>query len=335
MSEEELSSLVLANDGRIYFQSNFNRLIVSPFTCQPFKDNPYPTYAVRDIIAYVLQLKTEKETIIEQQKIQQARIKELEEAHKESLAKIEELKKQQDINQARIKALEEKLEQPSEKKASSQSPEEDAAEFKRNPMMFFSEMKLKKQTVQLSPEAQKKIDNLLFDAIALNDISKATSALKNGANIEARRKEFPDTPLGLAMTKKQENMVNFLLQQNADPNATYKSYSNSPYENVPLTHLLISHWNNLNVVNSLIKNKANVNKKDAKGDTPLHWAVLRGEVEIVKTLLQHNAEVNVTNLNDLNPINQAFLLKIPIDPEMRQLLEDAAPSHSTKRRRTA
>ena len=41
-----------------------------------------------------------------------------------------------------------------------------------------------------------------------------------------------------------------------------------------------------------------------KGDnTPLHWASMRGHVEIVKYLLQHNADRGIRNKQDKIPID--------------------------------
>jgi ankyrin repeat protein len=42
----------------------------------------------------------------------------------------------------------------------------------------------------------------------------------------------------------------------------------------------------------LIENKANVNQKDAWGDTPLHKSVVNGHTEAAKILLEAKADIN-------------------------------------------
>jgi uncharacterized protein len=42
----------------------------------------------------------------------------------------------------------------------------------------------------------------------------------------------------------------------------------------------------------LLANKAEVNAKDNRGFTPLHWAAMTGHTDIAKLLLTHGAEVN-------------------------------------------
>lgn len=52
---------------------------------------------------------------------------------------------------------------------------------------------------------------------------------------------------------------------------------------------------NLDLVKELIKNKANVNLKNEDGNTPLHIACARHDVEMIKTLLDAGADPTVTN----------------------------------------
>lgn len=45
----------------------------------------------------------------------------------------------------------------------------------------------------------------------------------------------------------------------------------------------------------LQKGGINVNKRDAEGNTPLHYACLKGFRDIVNMLLEHDADVSVAN----------------------------------------
>ena len=47
------------------------------------------------------------------------------------------------------------------------------------------------------------------------------------------------------------------------------------------------------IVNILLRERADVNAKNWLGETALSWAAVKGHVEIVKTLLAHGANPNI------------------------------------------
>jgi len=53
-----------------------------------------------------------------------------------------------------------------------------------------------------------------------------------------------------------------------------------------------------------------VNARNGKGEVPLHDAVIRGDVEIIKTLLQNSADVNIVPIKGfvifLRYVNKQF-----------------------------
>ena len=49
------------------------------------------------------------------------------------------------------------------------------------------------------------------------------------------------------------------------------------------------------MVGLLIKNGADPNATDARGKTPLHLAVSVKSIQVVKVLLQHEADPNITD----------------------------------------
>ncbi|TET38755.1 MAG: ankyrin repeat domain-containing protein [Planctomycetota bacterium] len=73
------------------------------------------------------------------------------------------------------------------------------------------------------------------------------------------------------------------------------------------------HWasfcNKKDVVSFLIDKGANVNAKRDTGWTALHYAALRGHKEIVEILLFEGADVNVVNSFDLTPLDNAYIHK--------------------------
>ena len=49
------------------------------------------------------------------------------------------------------------------------------------------------------------------------------------------------------------------------------------------------------MVGLLIKNRANPNALDARGKTPLHLAVAMKSMQVVKVLVEHNADPNIAD----------------------------------------
>ncbi|MHB9146957.1 MAG: ankyrin repeat domain-containing protein [Candidatus Amoebophilus sp.] len=71
-----------------------------------------------------------------------------------------------------------------------------------------------------------------------------------------------------------------------------------------------------------------VNKKtDVSGDSPLHIAVLMGDIEEVKSLLEHGADVHAQNKNGSTPLHvAAWFNKLEV---AKFLLEQGADIHVT------
>ena len=58
------------------------------------------------------------------------------------------------------------------------------------------------------------------------------------------------------------------------------------------------------IVELLLKNKANINAVDNYGETPLHDAAINGRLDMVKLLLTHQAAVNATNKDGETPLRE-------------------------------
>ncbi len=63
----------------------------------------------------------------------------------------------------------------------------------------------------------------------------------------------------------------------------------------------------LNIINALIKEGADVNTKDQNGETPLHYAAQNGSTHIAKLLIANSAVVNAKNNNNETPLCCAIL----------------------------
>jgi hypothetical protein len=85
---------------------------------------------------------------------------------------------------------------------------------------------------------------------------------------------------------------------------------------------LAARENNLPEISRLLSVGADVNVKDDLDWTPLHWASLKGHVQVVKELLEHGADVDAKNNRDWTPLHFACLKgQLPI---VKALLSDGA-----------
>ncbi len=65
--------------------------------------------------------------------------------------------------------------------------------------------------------------------------------------------------------------------------------------------------NRFDIIDILMKNGAEINKRDAKGNTPLYYAVETGDIKLVDTLLSYGASVHTLCSNGTTPL--MFALK--------------------------
>ena len=122
--------------------------------------------------------------------------------------------------------------------------------------------------------------------------------LRRGAHIAAKDDEGR-TPLHIAAQNWRVGLVRLLLEHSAGVNALSNDRS------TPL-HLLAEYGIGAfrlpdelhEAVRILLERGANVAAKDDKGRTPLHRAAQNGRVELVRLLLEHNADLNATALSN-------------------------------------
>ncbi len=113
-------------------------------------------------------------------------------------------------------------------------------------------------------------------------LSLARALVEHGADVNA-----PDyrgfTLLHKAAMAKHIATVRYLLEHGAAPNPE------NDEGRVPLD------WSNSEIAELLLSHGADVNHKDASGDTPLVGAVLRNNVPLVTTLLTAHPDINARN----------------------------------------
>lgn len=60
---------------------------------------------------------------------------------------------------------------------------------------------------------------------------------------------------------------------------------------------------NVPLVNLLVANKANVNAVDNEGHSVVHWATVCGEIDALRALLAAGADISKTDLNGGSPVS--------------------------------
>ena len=137
---------------------------------------------------------------------------------------------------------------------------------------------------------------VLFDAIEVNDLDVVKHCIERGADVHAKNGEWCNTPLHLA-TRGNVEIINILISRGADV------HSQNVRAETPL-HWAV-HNANIKVAEYLISSGADVNAKDKWGDTPLHVAASNGNLEVVQFLISQRAEVNVKNHHAYTPLHIA------------------------------
>ena len=148
--------------------------------------------------------------------------------------------------------------------------------------------------------------------------------IKKGANVNVKdSKGF--TPLHWATRYEYTDIVDRLIKHDADPNVQHKKFSTPLHiavgkRNREIMEILIKggaklhfkdNWGqtplqvatpeyewtkeNIEIAKTLIVKGSNVNVKNKKNFTPLHWSARHGHTEIVKLLLERGANSNVRN----------------------------------------
>lgn len=154
----------------------------------------------------------------------------------------------------------------------------------------------------------------LLAALYRNNQSEADVLLDNGAEIQAKNDQG-QTPLHLAASYHNWDMTEMLISHKADVNSKdndgdtplhwaskglgecmasmARQNGLSTNDWLSTSNLLDEQY--LEVAEGLLANKAEVNAKNNKGETPLHLAIVDGEQNMVGLLRQHGAT------NDLKP----------------------------------
>jgi ankyrin repeat protein len=140
------------------------------------------------------------------------------------------------------------------------------------------------------------VQSIMYDAFDLME-----TLLKSGANVNGSIEGDNETPLYEAVTKKDTKALEILLEYGADPNALDKR---SPL----IEAIVFGHANHMTL---LIEKGAKVNEQyldpyyNNDTTTPLFFVARRGNIKIVKILLQLGANPNI-EVKNKKPIEMAI-----------------------------
>ncbi|PYH90224.1 ankyrin, partial [Aspergillus ellipticus CBS 707.79] len=123
--------------------------------------------------------------------------------------------------------------------------------------------------------------------------------LERGANVNHAERETGSTPLLRARDGPSDDIVDLLLMYGAKVNAVNKN------KDTPLC--LAAARGRERVVESLLENRANVHLVGA-GLPPLMWAVMSGNVSVVRQVFRAGADVNGKGNAGINSLRMAEVL---------------------------
>lgn len=123
----------------------------------------------------------------------------------------------------------------------------------------------------------------LIEAIE-NSKGSVSILVEGGANVNAKDM-YGNTPLLLAVEKKDRETVKYLIDKGANVNVKNNN-GDTPF-------MAAARNGDIETIKLLMSKGVNVNSKDGKGNTILIEAINRNNDEMVKFLLENGANVNV------------------------------------------
>jgi len=172
------------------------------------------------------------------------------------------------------------------------------------------------------------------------NVEAAKLLLKAGAKVEARERFGEQTPLMWAAARRHPEMVELLLSKGADVNArgAVRDYQRvataesraAPRDRGGFTPLMYAARGNCReCVEVLLKHKADVNLADPSFVVPLSIAMMNGNWDIAKRLVEAGADVNQWDMNGSSPLHVA--IENLNNPGSRNPLDQDKPNKASAR----
>ena len=126
------------------------------------------------------------------------------------------------------------------------------------------------------------------------DTAKVQALLQDNPNLAASKDNLGETPLHWAVFSGYKGIVDLLITDKADVNATDIS-GETPLHDA-------AFGGHKDMAELLLANGANVNAKDTAGMTPLHQAVFFDRKDVAEALLAKGADVNAKDNSGETPL---------------------------------
>jgi ankyrin repeat protein len=157
----------------------------------------------------------------------------------------------------------------------------------------------------------------LSKAVQSGNMDMVRELLRRGADINSKNRRGI-TPLIIAIEDRDYPMVKFLLDAGADPNVR----DNNKKSVLALT--VTSNQGNIEIVRELLKHGADINAQDRYGNTPLMEAIYPSDdYETVKFLLESGADYTIRNNRNLTARDLAVMYQdVPHqNPEENEIVD--------------
>ena len=162
----------------------------------------------------------------------------------------------------------------------------------------------------------------LFRAILSGNVEKVITLLKaDGENLdELRAVDHPGlwSPLGVAISTNNLQLVRIILQAGASPNAI--GVKNNGTSNSPLIMSMAIKDKQLNIFSLLLEKGASIDAENPDGTTPLHLACSLGKLSLIPLLLTADANIHATTSFNSTPLHLSQIGNKPSTLDIAQKL---------------
>ena len=138
-------------------------------------------------------------------------------------------------------------------------------------------------------------------ACSKKNVEIVKSLLKAGATPNVHDKSM-ETPLHIATMKHVPELVSILLEHTDEP---LDVNVQNRRQHTPLFIACAKGYTD--IARQLMEKGADVNIKDEKLNTPLHMAILHNSLDVIDDLLKHKADLNIAGQQGITPLHAAIL----------------------------